>query len=240
MNQDQYQIDTAERRTIIYDNSLQRTLMQRVFLWMAIGLGITGLTSLLLFKNEELLYTILSSKVLFWGLIIAELGIVMYLSARIAKLSFNTATLLFGAYAVLNGITLSPIFLAYTASSIAETFFVTAGTFTAMAVFGYVTKRDLSKLGSLLMMALIGVIIATVVNVFFVKSGMMSLVISIIGVLIFVGLTAYDVQKIKVLFAQAYEDSEDMKKIAVRGALTLYLDFINLFLYLLRLLGRRD
>lgn len=240
MNSNQYPIDSYERRTIVYDDNLQRTLMQRVFLWMAIGLGITGLTSLLLFKNEELIYSIASSKALFWGLIIAEFAIVMYLSARISKLSFTTATALFGVYAVLNGITLSPIFFVYTASSIAETFFVTAGTFSAMAIFGYVTKRDLTKLGSLLMMALIGIIIASIVNIFFVKSGTMSLVISVLGVLLFVGLTAYDVQKIKQLFAQAYEDNDDVKKIAVLGALTLYLDFINLFLHLLRLLGRRD
>ncbi|KGL48929.1 membrane protein [Porphyromonas cangingivalis] len=218
--------------------ALQRTLMQYVFLWMAAGLGITGLTSLLLFKNESLIYSLMSSKLLFYGLIIAEIVVVVYLSARISRMSFGMATALFCAYALLNGLTLSPIFLLYTSQSIAETFFITAGTFSVMAIYGYFTKRDLTRWGSLLFMALIGLIIAMVVN-FFLRSGVMSLVISIAGVLIFVGLTAYDVQKIKNLFADVDNANDEVKKIAVLGALTLYLDFINLFLYLLRLFGRR-
>lgn len=238
MNQEQYQIDQLLVQDIKRTQALQRTLMQYVFLWMAAGLAITGLTSLLLFKNESLIYSLMSSKLLFYGLIIVEVGVVIYLSARITKMSFGTATVLFCTYALLNGLTLSPIFLLYTSQSIAETFFVTAGTFSAMAIYGYVTKRDLTKWGSLLFMALIGLIIATVVN-FFLRSDVMALVISIAGVLIFVGLTAYDVQKIKNLFADVQNANDEVKKIAVLGALTLYLDFINLFLYLLRLFGRR-
>ncbi|WP_052080792.1 Bax inhibitor-1/YccA family protein [Porphyromonas sp. COT-239 OH1446] len=239
MNNEQYPIDHSRGYTVIQDASLQRTLMQRVFLWMAIGLGITGLTSLLLFKNVDLLYSIASSRGLFLGLIIAEVALVVFLSARIARMSFMTATALFAAYAVLNGVTLSPIFLVYTAQSIAETFFVTAATFSAMAIYGYITKRDLTSMGNLLFMVLIGLIIASLVNMF-VGSSLMSLVISAVGVLVFVGLTAYDVQKIKRLFVNTYEDSDDTKKVAILGALTLYLDFINLFIFLLRFMGRRE
>lgn len=238
MDQEQYQIDRLSVQDIKRPQALQRTLMQYVFLWMAAGLGITGLTSLLLFKNESLIYSLMSSKLLFYGLIIAEIVVVVYLSARISRMSFGMATALFCAYALLNGLTLSPIFLLYTSQSIAETFFITAGTFSVMAIYGYFTKRDLTRWGSLLFMALIGLIIAMVVN-FFLRSGVMSLVISIAGVLIFVGLTAYDVQKIKNLFADVDNANDEVKKIAVLGALTLYLDFINLFLYLLRLFGRR-
>ncbi|SJZ31012.1 Bax inhibitor-1/YccA family protein [Porphyromonas cangingivalis] len=238
MDQEQYQIDRLSVQDIKRTQALQRTLMQYVFLWMAAGLGITGLTSLLLFKNESLIYSLMSSKLLFYGLIIAEIVVVVYLSARISRMSFGMATALFCAYALLNGLTLSPIFLLYTSQSIAETFFITAGTFSVMAIYGYFTKRDLTRWGSLLFMALIGLIIAMVVN-FFLRSGVMSLVISIAGVLIFVGLTAYDVQKIKNLFADVDNANDEVKKIAVLGALTLYLDFINLFLYLLRLFGRR-
>lgn len=238
MDQEQYQIDRLSVQDVKRTQALQRTLMQYVFLWMAAGLGITGLTSLLLFKNESLIYSLMSSKLLFYGLIIAEIVVVVYLSARISRMSFGMATALFCAYALLNGLTLSPIFLLYTSQSIAETFFITAGTFSVMAIYGYFTKRDLTRWGSLLFMALIGLIIAMVVN-FFLRSGVMSLVISIAGVLIFVGLTAYDVQKIKNLFADVDNANDEVKKIAVLGALTLYLDFINLFLYLLRLFGRR-
>lgn len=238
MDQEQYQIDRLSVQDIKRTQALQRTLMQYVFLWMAAGLGITGLTSLLLFKNESLIYSLMSSKLLFYGLIIAEIVVVVYLSARISRMSFGMATALFCAYALLNGLTLSPIFLLYTSQSIAETFFITAGTFSVMAIYGYFTKRDLTRWGSLLFMALIGLIIAMVVN-FFLRSGVMSLVISIAGVLIFVGLTAYDVQKIKNLFTDVDNANDEVKKIAVLGALTLYLDFVNLFLYLLRLFGRR-
>lgn len=242
MSQNQYFIDRNSEPShspqfAYVDVALQRTLMQRVFLWMSIGLGITGLAAYGALANG-LAYTIATSQGLFFGLIIAELALVFGLSRFIDRMSFTIATALFGLYSALNGLTMSFIFLVYTESSIATTFFVTAGTFGAMAAYGYFTKKDLSSWGSLLFMALIGLIIASVVNIFLGNS-ILSLIISAVGVLIFVGLTAYDVQKIKMLFAGVHEDSDEVKKVSVLGALTLYLDFVNLFLYLLRLLGSR-
>ena len=155
------------------------------------------------------------------------------------NLSLTTATLLFIAYSILNGVTMSFIFLVYTTSSIANVFFITAGTFGAMSLIGYTTKRDLSKMGQLLMMALVGLIIASFANILM-KNDTLSLIISYVGVVVFVGLTAWDTQKIKRMLAQADDISEDAQKIALLGALTLYLDFVNLFLYLLRLLGKRN
>ncbi|HEY9544015.1 Bax inhibitor-1/YccA family protein, partial [Prevotella sp.] len=160
-----------------------------------------------------------------------------FLSARINKMSLTTATLSFLLYSVLNGVTMSIIFLAFTASSIATTFYITAGTFGAMALYGYVTKTDLSKFGSLLRMALLGLIIALVVNIFL-RNSMFDMIISGIGVLIFTGLTAYDSQKIKEALAMSEDGGEATQKIALMGALTLYLDFINLFIYLLRFFGK--
>lgn len=242
MSQNQYFIDgdnphQPSNRITYVDATLQRTLMQRVFLWMSIGLGITGLAAYAAFTNG-LAYTIASSSGLFYGLIIAELLLVMGLSSMIRRMSFMLATVLFGLYAALNGLTMSYIFLVYTEGSIASTFFISAGMFAAMSAFGYLTKRDLTSWGNLLFMALIGLIIAGVVNMFL-GSSTLSLITSAIGVLVFVGLTAYDVQKIKMLFADVYQDDEEIKKVSVLGALSLYLDFINLFLYLLRFLGNR-
>ncbi|WP_044190680.1 Bax inhibitor-1/YccA family protein [Porphyromonas sp. COT-290 OH860] len=240
MNNQNYYPEGSRSGGYIYEQDVavvQRSLIQRVFLWMTMGLSITGLTAMLTYSSS-LFYELMSNSILFWGLMLAELGIVFYLSSRVMKMSFMTATILFAAYSILNGVTLSLIFAAYTMQSIATTFFVTAGTFAAMAFVGYVTKRDLSKMGSILMMALIGLIIATVVNIFL-KNSMFELVISGIGVLIFTGLTAYDTQKIKLMLHQA-ESEEVAKKLSVIGALTLYLDFINLFLYLLRFLGSRN
>ena len=165
------------------------------------------------------------------------LALVFYVTARIDRLSLTAATMIFVLYSVLNGATLSVIFLAYTMQSIASVFFITAGTFAAMSLIGYFTKTDLSSLGKILMMALIGLIIATLVNVLLIKSGGFSLIISYVGVLIFVGLTAYDTQKIKMMLVQADDVTEDAQKIALMGSLSLYLDFINLFLYLLRIFG---
>ena len=161
------------------------------------------------------------------------------MTAAINKLSLTTATLMFVLYSVINGAMLSSIFLIYTASSIATVFFITAGTFAAMAIVGYTTKADLSSMGKILFMALIGLIIATIVNIF-VKSSGLDMIISYVGVLIFVGLTAWDSQKIKQMMLQAPDAGEGMQKMALLGALTLYLDFINLFIYLLRIFGRRD
>ena len=206
---------------------------------MTLALVITGAVAMYMAKSMTLLSMIMQNSLLFWGILIAELGVVWYLSARIHRISFTSATLLFILYSILNGATLSMIFLIYTMSSIATTFFVTAGTFGVMALFGYVTKKDLTRLGSLCFMGIIGIIIASLVNIFL-QNSMMEMIISYIGVLLFVGLTAYDSQKIKRLLMQdGVEINETTQKIALLGAMTLYLDFINLFLYLLRILGDR-
>ena len=191
----------------------------------------------LIVSSETALALIFSSSATIWILFAVELGLVIYLSARIEKLSTVTASALFYAYSALNGVVLAPIFLAYTGTSIAVTFAITAGTFGAMTIFGYVTRQDLSKIGSYLFMALIGLILCTIVNLFM-RSSMMSLLISCAGVLIFVGLTAWDTQAIKRMTAEA--DPSMVGKVATMGALTLYLDFINLFLYLLRFFGNRN
>jgi hypothetical protein len=210
--------------------------LAKVFNWMAIGLGLTGIVAW--FTASSGLAMRLVASPLFMILIIAELGMVFFLSARISKIQASTATGLFVGYALLNGLTLSMVFLAYTSSSIASTFFITAGMFGAMAVYGLVTKRDLSGLGSFLFMGLVGIIIASIVNIFL-KSSSLYWVISLLGVFIFVGLTAYDVQKIKRIGEEGIMEQGDemVKKGAVMGALTLYLDFINLFLMLLRFFG---
>ena len=213
-------------------------LMRKVYVWMALALLITGMTAYYVATNEVLMYAILTSKVLFYGLLIAELALVIGVSAAINRLSLLTATLMFLLYSVINGATLSIIFLIYQLSSIATVFFITAGTFGTMAVIGYTTKKDLSSIGRILLMALIGIIIATVVNIF-IKSDALTMILSYIGVLVFVGLTAYDSQKIKQMLLQATDVDEGTKKIALLGALTLYLDFVNLFLYLLRIFGKR-
>lgn len=212
-------------------------LMRKVYVWMTLALVITGFTAFGVATSPGIITALLSNKLLFWGLFIAELALVWTVSARINRMSLATATMLFILYSVLNGATLSIIFLAYTMQSIASVFFITAGTFAVMAAIGSFTKADLSSLGRILFMALIGLIIATVVNVFFVKSGGFGLILSYVGVLIFVGLTAYDTQKIKKMLIAADDINEDGQKIALLGSLTLYLDFINLFLYMLRIFG---
>ena len=216
----------------------QNTLLRKVYLWMTAALAITGFTAFTVASNPALLQMIFGSRFVFFGLLIAEVGLVVWLSAAIQRLSIVTATLMFVLYSVLNGATMSIIFLAYTASSIATTFFITAGTFGAMALVGSVTRTDLSRFGNILLMALIGLIVATVVNIFL-KNSMMDMIISGIGVLIFTGLTAYDAKKIKAL-TTGMEDNDETQKLAVMGALSLYLDFVNLFLYLLRFFGRRS
>ena len=213
-------------------------LMRKVYTWMALALAITGMTAYYVATNETLITTILTNSVLFYGLLIAEVGLVLVVSAAIDRLSLLTATLLFILYSVINGATMSIIFLAYTASSIATVFFITAGTFGAMALIGYTTKTDLSSMGKILFMALIGLIIATVVNLFLRNDALM-MILSYIGVIIFIGLTAWDSQKIKLMLMQAPDAGETAQKMALLGALTLYLDFVNLFIYLLRIFGRR-
>ena len=231
----------------MYENVKQMTLTQarqeastiflaKVFNWMALGLGITGIVAYVT-ANSGLAVTIIHSP-LFFVLMIGELGLVFYLSARIQKIQASTASSLFIGYSVLNGLTLSVVFLAYTGSSIAGTFFITAGMFGAMAVYGLVTKRDLSGWGSFLFMGLVGIIIASIVNIFLKSSGM-SWMISGIGVLVFTGLTAYDVQSIKRMGEEGImaQGQEAVRKGSLMGALRLYLDFINLFLMLLRFFG---
>jgi len=216
---------------------------------MASGVLVTGFVALFLFKysvvtNETGSITGLTSlgnaiynSGLMWVIALAPLGVVMWMSFGLAKMSASKAQTLFWVFAALMGASLSSIFMVYVGASIARVFFITAGTFAAMSLYGYTTKSDLSKLGSFLMMGLIGIIIASIVNIFL-KSSQMEFIISILGVLIFVGLTAYDTQKIKDMYFDG-GDSEVMAKKSIMGALTLYLDFINLFIMLLRVFGQR-
>ena len=214
----------------------QQRFMVRVYNWMTAGLAVTGVVSLMTVSSQTMMALIFSNSFVFYGLIIAELGLVFWLGGFIQRMSAKMAQRVFIGYSVLNGLTLSAIFMTYTSSSIAGTFFITAGTFGAMSFYGYKTKKDISSWGSFLFMGLIGIIIAGVVNLFL-QSDMVNFVISCIGVLVFVGLTAYDTQKIKMMNILGNEGSEEGSKEAISGALTLYLDFINLFLMLLRLLG---
>lgn len=213
-------------------------LMQKTYLWMTMALAITGLTAYIVAGNEMILNILFNFRAAIWILFIAEIGLVVSLSAAIERLSLTTATLMFIVYALLNGVTFSTLFLAYSLPSLATTFFVTAGTFGAMSAVGFFIKKDLSVIGRILIMALIGIIIATVVNIFLASSGL-DIIITYLGVLIFVGLTAYDTQKIKQMFQMAPDAGAHTQKYAVLAALTLYLDFINLFLYLLRFFGNR-
>lgn len=229
--------DIETRRTSL---STFSSLVSKVYLWMTMALAITGLTAYYV-ANSGLVFTLANSAGIFWGLLIAELAVVWILSANIMRLSFPVAGIMFALYSILNGATCSFILLAYTAESIATTFFVTAGTFGAMSLVGAFIKKDLSSIGRMLMMALIGIIIATIVNIF-VASSTLSWAITYIGVLIFCGLTAYDTQKMKeMLYQYQHTGDENVLKIALMCSLSLYLDFINLFLYLLRIFGgRRD
>ncbi|WP_298365619.1 Bax inhibitor-1/YccA family protein [uncultured Lutibacter sp.] len=212
--------------------------LTKVYNWMAIALLITGLSAYFVAGSEQLMQIVFGNKILFYGLLIGEIALVGYISARINKLATNTAMLLYLLYAVLNGVTLSFIFMAYTSGSITSTFIITAGTFGAMSLYGYSTKRDLTKIGNIAFMALIGIIIASVVNIFM-ESTLMYWIITYLGVIIFVGLVAYDTQKLKRIAINGFENEESMEKSAILGALSLYLDFINLFLFLLRIFGDR-
>lgn len=212
-------------------------LLRKVYVWMTLALVITGITAYGVASSPGIMSAILGNRAIMWGVIIAEFALVFIVAGMINRLSLTTATLLFIVYSVLNGVMLSSVFLLYTMTSIASVFFITAGTFAAMAAIGYFTKTDLSSLGKILMMALIGLVIATLVNALLLKSGGFSLVCSYIGVLIFTGLTAYDSQKIKEMLAQSDDMTAEAQKTALLGALTLYLDFINLFIYLLRIFG---
>ena len=214
------------------------TFIRSVYGWMAVGLALTGFLAYYVSHSQTMLQLVFGNPMLFFGLIIAELGLVFYLSARIQKIEATTATALFILYAMLNGVTLSFIFIAYTATSIASTFFACAATFGVCSIYGMVTKRDLTSMGQFMFMGLIGIIIASVVNIFM-RSPAMNMIISYIGVLVFVGLTAYDTQKLKHMALTQPEglDPAIARKGAIMGALALYLDFINMFLFLLRILG---
>jgi FtsH-binding integral membrane protein len=220
-------------------SSAQNALMRRVYNWMGLGLATTAGLSLYTASSPEMLRMIFGNPVVLFGLIIAELGLVIALSAAINRISASTATLMFFVYSALNGVTLSAIFLMYTRASIASTFFITAGTFGAMSIYGYTTKRDLTSWGSFLFMGLIGIVLASLVNLFF-HSEAIYWVVTYCGIIVFVGLTAYDTQKIKEMAAYGSLDAEQGRKSAVIGALRLYLDFVNLFLLLLRIFGRRN
>jgi FtsH-binding integral membrane protein len=215
--------------------------LQRVFFVMAAGLAITGLTAYgmanYLFANPEVMATLFGGPMR-WVIMLAPLAFVMVLSFGINRLSYGAATLIFALYATVMGVSLSSIFLVFTASSIASTFFITAGTFGAMAFIGATTKTDLTKMGSILMMALIGIVIASVVN-WFMASSTLQYIISYAGVVIFAGLTAYDTQRLLAVGAEMDMGSESAGKAAIMGALSLYLDFINLFMFLLQILGSK-
>ena len=223
---------TAERE-------VSTSFVLKVYNWMTMGLAVTALVALAIeMVIPDVRIVMLHYPIIFWGLLIMELVIVWGLSAAINKLPAVLAILTFLFYAALNGLTLSVIFLVYTSASIAYTFFITAAMFGATSLFGYITKIDLTRFVGFLLMGLIGLIIASVVNIF-VASGALDWLISYIGVFIFVGLTAYDTQKIKNMSMNIDSASEEGNKASIMGALALYLDFINLFLFLLRIMGRR-
>ena len=213
--------------------------MRKVYNWMALGLAATAIAALYTASSPGLLQLIFGNPMVLIVLIVAELGLVIAISAAINRIQSSTALMMFFVYSILNGLTLSSIFLVYTSASIANTFFVTAGTFGVMSLYGYTTKKDLTSWGSFLMMGLIGIIIGSIVNFFF-QSPMFYWLITYAGIIVFVGLTAYDTQKIKEMAYAGFGGAEMERKGAILGALTLYLDFINLFLLLLRLFGRRD
>lgn len=214
-----------------------RSFITKVYGWMSAGLAATGACALYMASDPRMIVNLVQNKLLFYGLIIGELVLVMWLSAAARRMEAATATFLFLFYSALNGITMSVIFLVYTSGSIASTFFLTAGLFGIMSLYGYTTKTDLTSAGNFLFMALIGLILASLVN-WWLQSPALYWITTYAGILIFTGLTAYDTQKIKALHA-AGESDELATKAAILGALTLYLDFINLFLMLLRVMGRR-
>ena len=234
-----FQMDSMSRDRELSMSAAFPALMRKVYVWMTLALVITGFTAYGVASSPGIMMTIATNRFLFFGLIGAELLLVIGITSAINRLSLATATLLFVLYSVINGATLAFFFAVYSMSSIANVFFITAGTFAVMAFIGYTTKTDLSSMGKILMMGLIGLIIATLVNLFLKSTGL-ALIVSYVGVLIFVGLTAYDTQKIKQMLMQAEDTGETAQKIALIGALSLYLDFINLFLYLLRIFGKRE
>lgn len=219
-----------------YSDSVVATLMRNVYIWMTLALVITGLTAMVTAKSEALMTFIFTNNWAVIALMILQLGLVFYFSARINRMSFSTATAVFILYSAITGLTFSSIFVVFSMNSIATTFFITAGMFAAMALVGSFTKKDLSGMGKFALMALIGLIIAGIVNMFL-RNAMMDFIVSGIGVLVFAGLTAYDSQKIRQMLQMQSEINESTQKLALLGSLSLYLDFINIFLYLLRFFG---
>jgi FtsH-binding integral membrane protein len=216
----------------------QASFITKVYGWMSLALIITAVVAMYTATTPSMIQFVFGNKLVFYGLLIGELFLVGWLSMAVKRMSANTATAVFLAYAGLNGLTLASIFLIFTAGSIASTFLITAGTFAVMSAYGMLTKRDLTSLGNLLMMALVGLIIASIVNIFW-HNDVLYWVSTFAGILIFVGLIAYDTQKIKEMNIIGNEGTDEDRKEAIMGALALYLDFINLFLYLLRLFGDR-
>jgi len=220
-----------------FSTATTRKFLLNVYNWMAMGLAVTGIIAYGI-ASSDFVYTLMENPILYFGLFILQLGVVIGLSAAINKIPAGVAIGAFFLYSALTGLTMSVLFLIYTSASIASTFFICAAMFGSVSVFGYVTKVDLTKFGTYFFMALIGLIIASVVNIFL-NSSTLNWIISYAGVIIFVGLTAYDTQRIKKLSQTVDYDTEEGKKSAVLGALTLYLDFINMFVFLLRILGNR-
>jgi FtsH-binding integral membrane protein len=222
--------------------SMVRTFMTNVFTWMFVAMALTAIIAYTAAGSASFLQLMISEtggmSILGWIVMLSPLGLVLWMSAGFARMSANTMTLVFIGYSVLMGLSLSFIFLAYTGSSIAKTFMITSAMFGLMAVLGFTTKTDLSRFGSIMIMGVIGIVVASLVN-FFMKSSTLDYIISFVGVLVFTGLTAYDVQKLKRIGAAAIEQGDTMRKVTIMGALTLYLDFINLFLFLLRFFGDR-
>lgn len=238
MNYNNFQMDGSVRDHELSLSAAFPVLMRKVYVWMTLALLLTGVTAYGVATSPGIMMALATNKILFFGLIIAEFALVSGVSGAINRLSLATATLMLVAYSVINGALLSFIFLAYTMESVTSVFFITAATFAVMAVFGYTTKKDLTSIGRMLFMALIGIIIATLVNMFIGSSGL-NMIISYVGVLIFIGLTAYDSQKIKEMLAMSGSTGEAGQKLALLGALTLYLDFINLFIFLFRIFGQK-
>jgi FtsH-binding integral membrane protein len=218
---------------------LVNDFVRSVYNWMFIGLGVTGLTALYVSSSETMMQLVFGNRLIFFGLIIGELALVFSISGMVNRMSAGTATMLFIIYSILNGVTLSVIFMAYARASIVSTFFICGATFLACSIYGWTTKKDLTSLGGFLVMGLIGIIIASMVNMF-IRSSAFSMLVSYIGVIVFVGLTAYDTQKLKnmAMTQPSGLDGAVLRKGTILGALSLYLDFINLFLFLLRILGR--
>lgn len=219
-------------------NEVFSVLLKNVYAWMALALGLTGVAAMYVSSNQIILEYLFEHLGLLMGLFIAEFVVAIVFTALFKRLSFNTASILFGLYSLLTGISLGPIFILFTKESIALTFFVTAGTFGAMSLYGYFTKRDLSPWGRYLLMGLFGIIIASVANIFL-QSTRVEWITTYVGVVVFVLLTAYDTQNIKNVLAEKDEVDESSLKLALYGSFMLYLDFINLFLELLKLLGKR-